>query len=830
MAEKRSPIYMQYKRLKEKYRDAILLFRLGDFYEMFFEDAYKASGVLNLTLTSKPMGKDFRVPMCGIPVKAAGTYIKKLLDAGYKVAIAEQMDQMETKRLMKREVVEVLTPGTIMDEDFLSDSKNNYIAALYGDFNKMGLALLDVSTGEFTLYEGRIDEVMDFIGRMDIRELIIPEDFTFRKRLPESAVIVEIPHVEFDFISAGESIKDFFGKGVEAFVGLKTPVAAVRAAGALLKYVRQNKGNLVNHIKGMKFSRLGRYMGLDSQTIRNLELVENIRGDSAGITLLKVLDRCKTPVGKRSLRRAILNPFRELEPIEERLNRIETLMELDRKLKRVRELLSGMGDPERKMGKLSMGRITPVEMRDMALSLRRWLDIHREIGELKPFEKFFDNVEALDEISSRILNTLSDEPPYNLSDGNVIRKGIDPQLDRFRGFLQESQFRLRELEESEREKTGIPTLRIGYNSVFGYYIEITKPHRDKVPSHWEGVQTLVNTIRFKSPQLIELEREIVHARDRIYAIEKHLFDKLKAYLLQNTGHLRRFFEALGELDMVSSIATVSIEKNYVRPTFNRNGIYEIRDGRHPIVEETSEEFIPNDLHMDDSRRVIILTGPNMSGKSTYLRQNALIVLMAHMGFYVPASRANVNLTDRVFSRVGASDDISRGLSTFMAEMVETATILNNATKNSFVILDEVGRGTSTFDGMAIARAVVEYISQFIKARTLFATHYSELASLEDDLQGVSSFTMEVLEYGDDVIFTRKVIKGRSDRSYGIYVARIAGLPEWVIKRAQELLLQYEAAKDPHFILQVDPDSLTPRQALDLLYRLKEKIQKPEEGE
>ena len=822
MAEKRSPIYRQYRKLKDKYKDAILLFRLGDFYEMFFEDAYKASKVLNLTLTSKPMGKDFRVPMCGIPVKAANTYIKKLLDAGYKVAIAEQMDQMETKRLMKREVVEVLTPGTIMDEDFLSDSKNNYIASIYGDFNRMGLALLDVSTGEFTLYEGRPDEILEFIGRMEVRELVIPEGFSFHKGLPERVGRVEMPPVEFDFVSARETIKDFFGREIESFVGLKVPVAAVRAAGALLKYIRQNKGNLVRHIRGLKFSRVGRFMTLDVQTIRNLELVENIRGDTSGSTLLRVLDRCKTPIGKRALRRSILNPFRELKDIEERLDRIETLIQLDRKLRRVREILSTIGDPERKMGKISMGRITPVEMRNLAIAIERWLEIHREIGNLRPFSKFFEGMDTLRRISEEILHTLTEDPPYNLSEGNVIRRGIDSTLDALRTFLQESQSKLEELERVERERTGIPTLRIGYNSVFGYYIEITKPHRDKVPDHWEGIQTLVNTIRFKSPQLIDLEKEIVHARERIYSIERHLFDRLKAMVLQNAPHLRKFFEAIGEIDVVSSIATISVEKNYVRPSFNRDGIYEIVDGRHPVVEETSEEFIPNNLRMDDSQRVIILTGPNMSGKSTYLRQNALIVLMAHMGFFVPASRANVNLTDRVFSRVGASDDISRGLSTFMAEMVETATILNNATRNSFVILDEVGRGTSTFDGMAIARAVIEYIARFIRSRTLFATHYSELASLEEELEGVSSFTMEVLEYGEDVIFTRKVVKGRSDRSYGIYVAKVAGLPDWVVKRAEELLLQYEMEKNPNFILNVDPDSLTPRQALEILYKLRDR--------
>ncbi len=821
MAEKTSPIYRQYRRLKEKYRDSILLFRLGDFYEMFFEDAYKASKVLNLTLTSKPMGKNLRVPMCGIPVKAANSYIKRLLDAGYKVAIAEQMDEMETKRLMKREVVEVLTPGTIMDEDFLSDSENNYIAGIFRDGGKVGLALLDVSTGEFTLYEGRMDEVVDFLNRMDVREIVVPEGMDFARRLSRSVHQVEFPAVEFDFVSAKEVVRDFFGRGIESFVGLRIPVASVRAAGALLRYVRQNKGGLVKHIRHLRVGRLGNYMILDPQTIRNLELVENIRGDASGMTLLRVLDRCVTPVGKRALRRAILNPYRNLDRIERRLDRIEALVELDKKLRRVRDIMSRMGDPERKMGKVSMGRISPVEMRNLAQSLILWKEVKEELSSIAPFEDFFRESEALEEIAGKILNTLSDNPPYSLSEGNVVREGVDENLDRYRNVLEDAARRLKELEEREKEATGIPTLRVGYNSVFGYYIEITKPHRDRVPERWEGIQTLVNTIRFKSPELVEIEREIVHAKERILSIEKLIFDQLRNLLLSSTPVLRRFFEFLGELDLDASIATVSIEKRFVRPTFNSEGLYEIRGGRHPVVEETAEEFIPNDLHLDDGQTIVILTGPNMSGKSTYLRQNALIVLMAHMGFFVPAESARINLTDRVFSRVGASDDISRGLSTFMAEMVETATILNNATRNSFVILDEVGRGTSTFDGMAIARAVVEYLSRFVKARTLFATHYSELSSLEDELDNVVSYTMEVKEFGDEVIFTRRVVRGRSDRSYGVYVARIAGLPDWVVKRAQELLLEYEASRNPHFLLNVDPDNLTPRQALELLYRLKE---------
>jgi len=827
VAERTSPIYRQYRRLKEKYRDAILLFRLGDFYEMFFEDAYKASRVLNLTLTSKPMGKNLRVPMCGIPVKAANSYIKRLLDAGYKVAIAEQMDEMETKRLMKRDVVEVLTPGTIMDEDFLSDSENNYIAAIFRDVGRVGLALLDVSTGEFTLYEGRMDEVVDFLNRMDVREIIVPEGMDFARRLNRSVHQVEFPSVEFDFVSAKETIKDFFGKGIESFAGLKIPVAMVRAAGALLKYIRQNKGGLVGHIRTLRVGRLGNYMILDPQTIRNLELVENIRGDASGMTLLRVLDRCVTPVGKRALRRAILNPYRKLEKIEKRLDRIETLVELDRKLRRVRDILSGMGDPERKMGKVSMGRISPMEMHNLASSIALWKEVEEELSALAPFEGFFRESKTLEEIARTILDTLSDNPPYSISEGNVIREGIDENLDKYREVLEDAAQRLKELERKEKEATGIPTLRIGYNSVFGYYIEITKPHRDRVPEHWEGIQTLVNAIRFKSPELAEIEREIVHAKERILSIEKLIFDRLRGLLLSNAPVLRRFFEFLGELDLDASIAALSIEKGFTRPAFNTEGVYEIKGGRHPVVEETAEEFIPNDLRLNDEQTVVILTGPNMSGKSTYLRQNALIVLMAHMGFFVPAESASINLTDRVFSRVGASDDISRGLSTFMAEMVETATILNNATRNSFVILDEVGRGTSTFDGMAIARAVVEYISKFIRARTLFATHYSELSSLEDELENVAAFTMEVKEFGDEVIFTRRVIRGRSDRSYGVYVARIAGLPEWVVSRAQELLLLYESGRGSDFLIDLDPDNLTPRQALEILYRLKENLEKGE---
>ncbi len=818
MSQKYSPIYKQYVRLKEKYKDAILLFRLGDFYEMFMEDAHTVSKVLQLTLTSKPMGKNLRVPMCGIPVKSANTYIKKLLEKGFKVAIAEQMDEFESKRLMKREVVEVLTPGTIVDEDFLKESENNYIASIYKEFGRMGLALMDVSTGEFSLYEGNSKEIVEFLNRIGIKELLLPEGT--KLNLSYNVHTVEFPSKEFNLVYARETIKDVLGKPIESFLGLRFPKLAIRSAGVLLKYISTNKKGALKHIGRIVFKNIRDYMYLDKQTIRNLELVESIRGDASGRTLLNTLDRCRTPMGRRALRKAILNPFANLKFIEKRLDRIQALMELKERSKQIASILELVGDPERKLGKISLNRITPIEMFKFAYALKNIVEIARILKDYKPFESFFNDAKRIEELSENILSTLSDDPPYRISDGNVIRRGVSKELDRLRDVLENNRKLLEKLEREEKLRTNIPTLKVGYNSVYGYYIEITKTHKHKVPPDWEGIQTLVNTIRFKTPKLIALEKEITYAKQRIEAIEREIFSKMKANVLESIHILRRAFEEIAEVDLCLSISQIAKERKYTKPNFVEKDIVEIREGRHPVVESYTSNFVPNDLVLDERKRMIVLTGPNMSGKSTYLRQNALIVLMAHMGFFVPASKVELGMVDRVFSRIGASDDIASGVSTFMAEMIETATILNNATRRSFVILDEVGRGTSTYDGMAIARAVVEYIAQYINCKTLFATHYHELSDIERELPNVVSYTMEVEEYEDDIVFTRRVKKGRSDRSYGLYVAKLSGLPSWVIERAKEIMAEISLQKGAMY--NIDPDELTPKQALEILYKLKGK--------
>ncbi|MCX7948054.1 MAG: DNA mismatch repair protein MutS [candidate division WOR-3 bacterium] len=810
-----SPIFNQYKKLKEKHSDAILLFRLGDFYEMFLEDAYKASKLLNLTLTSKPMGKDLRVPMCGIPVKSANVYIKKLLGFGLKIAIAEQMDEMESKNLMKREVVEVLTPGTIIDEDFLSESENNYIGSLYKSHQNAGLVLLDISTGELIVYEDNITKILEFIGKIDIRELLIPENYELNL---EDIHIVRFPQSEYDYLTNSEIFRDFFNKEPSAYFGMKVPSLAIRSLGVLIKYLKQNKPNALSHIKVIKVGNLGIHLNIDKQTLRNLEIFESIRADARGKSLFNVLNKTKTPIGSRALKKALTNPYTSLEKINKRLNRIEALIVLKEKLEETQKILELIGDPERKLGKISVNRITPIELFKFALSIKNWNDIYNILGNLEPFMEFFKNINTLNEIANEILRTLSDNPPYSISEGNTIREGINPEIDKLRKLLIESEKLISEIETTEKERTKIPTLRIGYNEVYGYYIEITKSHKDKVPSDWEGVQTLVNTLRFKNKKLVEIEKDILYAKEKILNLEKEILNELRKKVLSRSREIRLFFEYLGEIDLNCAIARISIENNYIRPQFNDDGIVEIVEGRHPVIEALNKEFVPNSLYLDNENNAIILTGPNMSGKSTFLRQNAIIVLMAHAGFFVPARKANIHIVDRIFSRVGASDDISSGISTFMAEMIETAYILNNATSNSFIILDEVGRGTSTYDGISIARAIIEYIQNYIKSKTIFATHYYELVKLEKEVKGIKNYCMEVKEIDGNPIFTRKVIRGSSDRSYGIYVAKLAGIPEWVINRASELLLNSKL-ENYHIELDINPDEITPKQALEILYKI-----------
>ncbi len=815
---KTPPIYNQYKKLKEKYPDAILLFRLGDFYEIFLEDAHKVSKLLNLTLTSKSKGKDLRIPMCGIPVKSANVYIKKLLGFGLKIAIAEQLDEMETKKLIKREIVEVLTPGTIIDEDFLSESENNYICSLYSSSQNCGLVVLDISTGELVIYEDKIDRVLEFLLKVEAKEIIIPESLNLNLN---ETFVVKFPNIDYDYLICVETFKDFFKKDPFSYFGMKVPNLAIRALSALIKYLKLNKPNALNHIKFIRLGNLGIYMKLDKQTLRNLEIFESIRADAKGITLLSVLNKTKTPIGLRSLKKALKNAYISKTKIDERLNRIESLITFKEKLREVQKILELIGDPERKLGKISINRIPPIELFKFANSIKNWLDIYKALKDLKPFEEFFSNIEILSEISQEILKTLSDNPPYNFSDGNVIREGVNTELDKYRKILHEKQSLISKIEDYEKKRTNIPTLRIGYNEVYGYYIEITKTHKDKVPHDWEGIQTLVNTMRFKNKQIIEIEKDISYAKEKILAIEKEIYNNLRKKVLEHVKDLRLFFEYLGEIDLNCSIAQISIENNWTRPEFNDEGIIEIVDGRHPIVELVNEEFVPNSLYLDNENNLIVLTGPNMSGKSTYLRQNAIIILLAHCGFFVPAKKANIHIVDRIFSRVGASDDISSGISTFMAEMIETSYILNNATNKSFVILDEVGKGTSTYDGLAVARAIVEYIQNYIRSKTLFATHYYELTKLENELKGIRNYYMQVKEIGDNIIFTRKVLKGSSDKSYGIYVAKLAGIPDWIINRAQELIFNAKLL-NTKIELDINPDEISPKQALEILYKIAKK--------
>ncbi len=846
MAE--SPILRQYREIKSRYQDELLLFRMGDFYELFFEDAEIAARVLGITLTSKPLSKTQRVPMAGVPVRAADTYIARLLKAGYRVAICEQMEDEPQKGrgLLHREVVEVITPGTILDPALLEDKNFQFIAAVNPTGLPWGVALLDLSTADFLLFEAPPQRALEELEKRGVVELILPRDTELPH--PLEAAVYPLEEWHFDPDTARRELMDHFQvASLRAFEVDNLP-RALGAALALLEYLRDKKPGMLQHLRNLKPLRLQQTLYLDPATLKNLEVLEPIH--EGGLSLLQVLDETLTPMGGRFLREALIAPLLDLQAIRTRLHRIQTLLEHREIHDTLRTLLRDIGDVERMVSRFSARKAGPREARKLAESLHRFEEIRQLLEPYELFRPLLANAPQLLDLAQELVATVVENPPASVREGGFIRPEVSRELAELLDLAHHGKTRILALEQRERERTGIASLKIGYNNVLGYYIEVTKANLSRVPQDYIRKQTLTNAERFYTPELKELEARILSAEERARRLELEIWEQLRRRVVDQAPGLKAVAATIAELDFLQSQALVARKRRYVMPEVVDDGTLRIQEGRHPMVEVMIDEpFVPNDTEMDlHHRRIFILTGPNMSGKSTFLRQVALITLMAQMGTFVPASKAHIGLVDRIFTRIGASDDLARGVSTFMAEMIETANILRNATRKSLVILDEVGRGTSTFDGLAIAWAVVEYLLNRVGAKTLFATHYHQLSKLGKMYPAVKNFTTKVKEWEGKVIFLRKVVPGETDRSYGIHVARLAGIPEEVVRRAQEIQEDIEregtirtrltqldlfqpapsVPKAAERVLQrlksVDLDGLSPRDALNLLYELKKEVE------
>lgn len=791
-----TPMMLQYLRIKEQYSDAILFFRLGDFYEMFFDDAKLASRELDLTLTGKDCGMSERAPMCGVPYHAVDTYLAKLIDKGYKVAICEQTeDPALAKGLVAREVLRVVTPGTIIETNMLEERSANYIMAACFRKNQVGLAFCDVSTGEFYLYQisdSRL-RLADELARIAPRELLVNDLDALSASAPGTSASL-LPDERFQYSFATRVVKEQFGDDIDS-LGFSRIRLAVSAAGALISYLDETQKILLSHIMTAKVYDAENYMAIDRLALRNLELIQTTRGAKRG-SLLSILDRAETAMGSRLLKSWIEHPLFDKNGIDARLDAIQELIASPIEADSMRSLLGGVYDIERLLSKIAYESVNPRDCIALKASLDAIVPI-KEGGGAFQGTLLRETIQALDpltDLNHTLRHAISPDAPLSVRDGGVFLPGYNQELDELRDASVNGREYVTALEQREREATGIKNLKVSYNRVFGYYIEVTKSNLALVPYHYVRKQTLANSERYITEELKQLEQKILGAEEGALRLETRLFADIRAHLKTELSRLQKTAQAIKKLDALLALAIVAQENNYVRPEINDEGVYEITDGRHAVVEESigREKFVPNDTKLDHSQRVMIITGPNMAGKSTYMRQVALIVLMAHIGSYVPATYANIALTDRIFTRIGASDDLYGGQSTFMVEMSEMATILNFATEKSLVILDEVGRGTSTFDGLSIAWAAVEHIAnEKCGARTLFATHYHELSELEGRLPGVVNYRVTAKEQGEDVIFLRKVVPGGEDRSYGVAVAKLAGLPKAVIARARQIMARLE---------------------------------------
>jgi len=797
-----SPMMQHYLKTKEEYKDCILFYRLGDFYEMFFDDALVVSKELELTLTGKDCGQAERAPMCGIPFHAAETYLNRLVANGHKVAICEQVeDPKQAKGIVKREVIRIVTPGTNLNTQALDETKNNYLMSIVYLGEKIGVSIADFSTGDYFVTElSSGSELIDEINKFVPSEIITNEYFSM-SGIDLTAVndklgitMSTLDSWYFDEDTCIKKLLTHFKVGVLDGLGLKDYTAGTIAAGALLLYLYEMQKGSVDHITSIVPYTTGKYMLIDSSSRRNLELVETMREKQKKGSLLWVLDKTKTAMGARALRSMIEQPLINKEDILKRQAGIEECNNRAIDREEIREYLNPVYDLERIMTKISCKSANPRDLIAFRNSLEMLPYIKKLIGTMESdlFAECFANLDDLADIYSLISSAIVEEPPITIREAGIIKEGFSKEADELRRAKTEGKEWLAQLEAREKEATGIKNLKVKYNKVFGYYLEVTNSFKDLVPADWVRKQTLTNAERYTTDELKKLEDVILGAEDKLCSLEYDLFNEVRDSIAAEVRRIKSTARAIAEIDVYTALSVVAQQYNYVKPAINEKGIIDIKNGRHPVVEKMirNDMFVANNTYLDNAKnRISIITGPNMAGKSTYMRQTALIVLMAQIGSFVPAQEANIGIVDRIFTRVGASDDLASGQSTFMVEMTEVANILRNATPKSLLILDEIGRGTSTFDGLSIAWAVVEYIAntKLLGAKTLFATHYHELTELEGTLDGVNNYCIAVKENGDDIVFLRKIIKGGADKSYGIQVAKLAGVPDTVIERAKELV-------------------------------------------
>ncbi len=867
-----SPMMQRYLETKKEYQDCILFYRLGDFYEMFFDDAITASRELELTLTGKDCGQEERAPMCGVPHHAAEIYISRLIAKGYKVAICEQLeDPKKAKGIVKRGVIRVVTPGTLVDSNMLEERKNNYIMSIYKTGIYYGISICDISTGEF--YSAEIKDnynfpmLLDEIARYTPSELVVnsmmsdcKEEMDKIKERFENIYVTKFNDKfftsELNNIDLRFNIVDNNGRKKEDIFEKKLAVSSINA---LIEYIEETQKTSLDHINKITVYQISKYMALDINARRNLEITEKMRDKSKKGTLLWVLDKTSTSMGGRLLRRWLSDPLVDVKEINKRLDAVEELKNDIILRGDVIENLKKVYDIERLTGKMAYGNANARDMITLKNSLFKLPEVKKILANCKSdlLKELYENLDELQDIYSLIEKAIVDDPPMTITDGGIIKLGYDTEIDKLKTAQTEGKNWLIKLEADEKEKTGIKNLKVGFNKVFGYYLEVTKSNLNLVPERYIRKQTLTGAERYITEELKNLENQILGAEEKVVNLEYEAFTKIRQEIAKNVVRLQTTSEVVSTLDVLASFAEVAEDMNYCKPDVNNFGIIDIKNGRHPVIEKIlgTGSFVENDTHLDkDENRLAIITGPNMAGKSTYMRQVALITLMAQVGSFVPAEQATIGVVDKIFTRVGASDDLSMGQSTFMVEMMEVASILKEATPNSLVILDEIGRGTSTYDGLSIAWAVAEYIADKEKcgAKTLFATHYHELTALEEKIEGVKNYSIAVKEKGEDIIFLRKIIRGGTDESYGIHVAKLAGVPKEVTARANKILqsierknvltgkkeekkdkkqvegqfdmYNYKLAEIAHEIDKINLNELTPIDALNTLVKIKEKMQ------
>lgn len=848
----------QYFAIKEQNKDSILFFRLGDFYEMFYDDAKIASKELELTLTGRDCGQAERAPMCGVPFHSCEGYIARLVAKGYKVAICEQTEDPATaKGLVKRDIIRVITPGTVMESSMLDEGRNNYICCMFSDSKKIGLCFCDISTGELYATEisgsDSVNSLTSQLASYNPREILIGGDIVKIKSLPAfiksklSAGVEMLRDESFDNKVCTEIVKAQFGEEMQCISDSQVLISAI---GALINYLKETQKNGLERINKIELYSDKQFMNLDYNTQRNLELTATMLNKEKRGSLLWVLDKTKTAMGKRLIRSWLEHPLLNVSAINNRQSAVEELVNNNMLRLDIMDALSGIFDIERLMTRIVYGSANGRELRSLAAALQKLPQLSELVADCsaKYLKKVYKEIDLLEDIYNLIDSAIVEEPPFSVREGGMIKKGYNPDLDILLTDMNDSKGILARIEAEQREKTGIPKLRVGYNKVFGYYIEVTNSYKDLVPETYIRKQTLTNCERYITQDLKDIEGRILGAKDRSVAMEYTLFDNVRKTVADNLERIQKTAKAIAVLDVLVSLANVAADNRYVRPEVNLSTVIRLKDSRHPVVEALLNDtpFVPNDVYLDSAgERVAIITGPNMAGKSTYMRQVALIVLMAQMGSFVPASSATIGVVDSIFTRVGASDDLASGQSTFMVEMSEVANIVKSATSKSLLILDEIGRGTSTFDGMSIARAVLEYCADRKKlgAKTLFATHYHELTVMQDLLDGVKNYSIAVKKRGDDITFLRRIIPGGADDSFGIEVAKLAGLPNSIINRAKEILKELESGSNAPTVIkeksedmqmslisndnavverlsEVDLNTLTPIEAINLLYELK----------